>query len=86
MGQSPNPDVAVNKDSVDYEEQITKMAMEALQMPKKRVPGRENIMAGTFLRREGPGKSSTDTRDSTLCFLEVTDGIYYIQVLPFVVH
>lgn len=34
MGQSSNPDVAMNKNYVEYEEQITKMAMEALQNPK----------------------------------------------------
>ena len=35
MGQSSNPDVAMNKDYVECEEQITKMAMEAaLQNPK----------------------------------------------------
>ena len=39
MGQSSSPDVAMNKDYVEYEKQITKMVMEALQNPKVYVPG-----------------------------------------------
>lgn len=35
MGQSSKPDMAMNKEYVDYEEQITKMAMEASHIPKE---------------------------------------------------
>lgn len=49
MGQSSNPDVAMNKDYVEYEEQITKMTVEALQAPKEYMPGWESILANTSL-------------------------------------
>lgn len=52
MVQSPNPNVAMNKDYVEYEEQITKVAVEALQIPKEYVPGWENILANSSLGRE----------------------------------
>lgn len=35
MGQPSKPDVAMNKDYVEYEEQIKKMAMEASCIPKE---------------------------------------------------
>lgn len=52
MVQSSNPNVAMNKDYVEYEEQITKVAVEALQIPKEYVPGWENILANSSLGRE----------------------------------
>lgn len=52
MVQSSNPNVATNKDYVEYEEQITKVAVEALQIPKEYVPGWENILADPSLGRE----------------------------------
>lgn len=56
MGQSSNPDVVMNKDYVEYEKQITKMAMEAgLQNPKALVPGWQNILADTSHGKEGIG-------------------------------
>ena len=53
MGQSSNPDVAMNKDYVEYEEPITKMAMEALQNRKAYVPGWQNTLADISLGRGG---------------------------------
>ena len=53
MVQSSNPDVAMNKDYVEYEEQITKMAVKALQIPNEYAPGWEKILADTSLGREG---------------------------------
>ena len=55
MGQSSSPDVAMNKDYVEYEKQITKMVMEALQNPKVYVPGWQSILADSSLGREGIG-------------------------------
>ena len=52
MVQSSNPGVAMNKDYVEYEEQITKMAAEVLQIPKEYMPGWENILADSSLGRE----------------------------------
>ena len=45
----------MNKDDVEYEEKITKVAREASQIPKKRVPGWEDVMADPSFAGEGLG-------------------------------
>ena len=49
MVQSSNSDVAMNKDYVEYEEQITKMAVETLHISKEYMPGCEKILADASL-------------------------------------
>lgn len=49
MVQSSNSDVAINKDYVEYEEQITKMAVETLHISKEYMPGCEKILADASL-------------------------------------
>lgn len=43
----------MNKDDVEYEEQIPKMALGASQMPKEYVPGGESILAGSSVEERG---------------------------------
>lgn len=47
--------MAMNKDDVEYEKQITKVAREASQIPKKCVPVWEDIMADTSFAGEWLG-------------------------------
>lgn len=49
MVQSSNSDVAMNKDYVEYEEQITKTAVETLHISKEYMPGCEKILADASL-------------------------------------
>lgn len=49
MVQLSNSDVAMNKDYVEYKEQITKMAVETLHISKEYMPGWEKILADASL-------------------------------------